>query len=98
MAKNLNKRIGKHSSVDRDLKRSLKKLLRQTGVVKVVLGPFHNCRHNSTVGSLLFQADIDAGIKIKGFCGDGVRDLFVYVKPPERKDGVIAFLDKEFSS
>jgi hypothetical protein len=91
------KRTGKHTSTDKSLKGPVNRLLAQKGVDRVVLGPYHNCRHRFPVGSLRFQADTDTGIKVKGYCGDGIRDLFVYlVDPVGLRESIKCYLKEEY--
>ena len=72
--------------MNRDIRRPLEKLLHQEGVERVVLGPSHSCRHSHTVGRLEYRRDIDVGILVRGYSGDGVHDLFVYIRPEKVED------------
>ena len=81
----------------KELGRSIRRLLHQPGVYKTVLGPYHNCRHRYAPGSLKFQMDIPRGIKVNGYFGDGVRDLFVYIDPIEQRESVKQYLREEYS-
>jgi len=92
MAKNR----GKHTSVNRELKNAVMWLEQQEYVTKVVIGPYHNCRHNHRIGSLKYQRDVDAGLKINGYCGDGIRDIFAYVDPIEKREIVKKSLESRF--
>ena len=87
---------GKHTTVNKELKNSITWLQKQKYVSKIVLGPYHNCRHKCPLGSLKYKRDIDAGIKIDGYCGDGIRDIFVYIDPIEEREKVKRSLDDHF--
>ena len=87
---------GKHTSLNKELKNAVIWLERQTYVTKIVLGPYHNCRHHYTLGLLKYQRDIDAGIKVNGYDGDGIRDIFVYIDPIEKREEVKKSLESRF--
>ena len=76
--------FAKHKSTDKKLKRSLKWLYQQTGVQKIVLGLSDCCRHKYPPGTLRCRAVIDGGLKLNGYSGNGVTDIFVRITPPEQ--------------
>jgi hypothetical protein len=72
---------GRHRSADPELERSLRWLESLTIVKKVILGLTENSRHKFPPGFLKIQMPVAGGIKLKGFSGNGVVDLFVRVEP-----------------
>ena len=59
-----------YHSLNKDEKKVVKQL--EQRYKKVIVGVFHNCRHNHKVGS--YSKD---GSKIKIYCGSGIREVFV---------------------
>lgn len=70
----------KHKSLSSDLNKSIRWLESYQEVDKIVLGYTENCRHKFSPGYLKIQSCTEAGIKIKGFSGRGVVDIFVVLK------------------
>ena len=89
---------GKHKSMGKALKRSVRWLEGISAVTKVVLGFSEACRHKYAPGMLRFKMDVDGGIKINGYSGTGVTDIFVKIDPIRERDNVKAALIKKFMS
>lgn len=72
---------GRHKTVDKELKKSIKWLESLDVVEKLCLGISEAARHAYTPGHLRFQMRVDGGCKLKAYGGRGVIDLFVKVSP-----------------
>jgi len=68
---------GRHKSAGNDLDRSIRWLESQDIVKKVILGFTESCRHKYSPGHLRFKSDVSGGIKVNGYSGNGVVDLFI---------------------
>ena len=87
---------GKHTSLDKDLKRSVKWLETITGVKKIVIGISEACRHKYPPGYIRVQRVVDAGLKANGYSGKGVTTLFIQVEPIEYLASVQAEIAEKF--
>lgn len=90
--------LGKHKSMDKDLKRSIRWLEGIPFVTKVVLGFSECCRHKYPPGALRFKLDVAGGIKINGYSGKGVTDIFIKIDPICHREELKALLLKKFKS
>tara|TARA_R110002110_G_scaffold415856_3_gene658435 strand:- start:16427 stop:16699 length:273 start_codon:yes stop_codon:yes gene_type:complete len=79
---------GKHKSLDKDLKKSIRWLESVAGVQKIVIGLSEACRHKYAPGHLRFKMDVDAGITLNGYSGNGVVNLFVRINPTSEREQV----------
>lgn len=89
---------GKHKSMGKALKRSVQWLESLPSVTKVVLGFSESCRHKYAPGHIRFKMDVDGGIKINGYSGNGVTDIFVKIDPIEERESIKALLLEKFKS
>lgn len=80
----------------KELKRSIRWLENIPAVTKVVLGFSEACRHKYAPGALRFKMDVDGGIKINGYSGTGVTDIFVKIDPINERGNVKIALAKKF--
>jgi len=88
-------KLGKHTSMDKELKRSVAWLERYECVTKVVLGITESCRHTYRPGTLRYKMDAPGGIKVNGYTGNGVIDIYVKIEPIEKKEKLVdAIRDK----
>lgn len=87
---------GRHKSLDKHLKHSIHWLEQQPGVTKVVLGISESCRHRYSPGHLRFKMDVDGGIKINAYSGNGVMDIFVRIDPISQREVIKARLLEKF--
>lgn len=87
---------GKHQSLDKDLKKSIRWLETVPGVKKIVIGISESCRHRYAPGQLRLKADVDGGIKINGYSGNGVVDLFIKIEPISRREHVKEAINRYF--
>lgn len=79
---------GKHQSLDKDLNKSIRWLESVAGVKKIVIGISEACRHKYPPGHLRFKKDVDGGIKINAYSGNGVVDLFIKINPISERENV----------
>lgn len=84
-------KLGKHKSVDKELRPSISWLESLPEVLKVVIGLSESARHSFAPGVLRHRSDVAGGIKINGYGGKGVVDIFVKVAD-EDKQGLISKL------
>lgn len=81
---------GKHTTVDKHLKRNILWLEKLPYVKKVVLGICEACRHRYAPGQIRFKMDAEGGIKATGYSGTGVVDIFVKIEPITERENVKA--------
>lgn len=89
---------GRHKSLDKDLKRSIRWLENIQAVKKIVIGISEACRHKYAPGHLRFKLDVDGGIKINGYSGNGVVDLFIKIVPITKREEVKTKIELNFPS
>lgn len=70
---------GQHTSVMKELKKSITWLESLPYVERVIFGRVECARHAYTPGHLRFQMDAPGGIKIKGYGGTGIMDVYIKV-------------------
>lgn len=86
---------GKHKTVEKELKQSIKWLESQEVVTKLVLGIGESARHSYTPGTIRYQMDAPGGVKMKAYGGTGVMDLYVKVKD-EHKATLLEKVEKRW--
>lgn len=74
-------KMGKHTSMGKELKRSVKRLESLPYVDKIVLGRAEAARHTFAPGTLRYKFDSPGGIKVNGYTGTGVIDIYIKVDP-----------------
>lgn len=82
---------GRHKSLGNDLERSVKWIESFDIIRKVVLGRTESCRHAYSPGHIRFQKQTKAGIKVKGYSGNGVVDIFLVISPEDQEQFKKAF-------
>ncbi len=87
---------GKHQSLDKDLKKSIRWLESISGVTKIVIGLSEACRHKYAPGHLRFKMDVDGGITINGYSGNGVVNLFIRINPISEREQVKEKIKAQF--
>ena len=87
---------GRHKSLDKELKRSVLWLESIPAVKKVVLGFSENCRHKYSPGVVRFKNEVPGGIKVNGYAGFGVVDMFIKIEPIEEVENVKAQILKKY--
>lgn len=89
---------GRHQSLDKDLKRSIRWLESVYGVKKIVIGISESCRHKYAPGHLRFKLDVEGGFKINGYSGNGVVDLFIKIDPLTERETVKSKIESHYPS
>ncbi len=87
---------GRHTSSDKHLKNNILWIEKLASVQKVVLGISEACRHKYPPGHIRFKSDIDGGIKVNGYSGTGVIDIFIKIDPISNRECVKAALADRF--
>lgn len=82
--------------MDKELKRSVRWLEKDPAVSKVILSISEACRHRYAPGTLRFKQDVDGGIKLNGYSGKGVTDIFVKIDPISERERLKTLLAKQF--
>ncbi len=86
---------GRHKSAAPDLNRSLKWLESKSEVQKLILGFTENCRHKYTPGHIRCKSEVKGGLKVNGYFGGGVIDIFLHVEP-EHVESVKQLIKERF--
>jgi hypothetical protein len=81
----MNKKLGKHRSVDSALKQKINWLEKQKSIKKIVLGASRNCRHAYSPGHIKLQRFIDGGMKVNLYSGNGVTTGYIYCEEENKK-------------
>jgi len=80
----------------KELKRSVKWLETLPPIKKIVLGFSEACRHKYPPGHIRFKMDVDGGIKVNGYSGKGVTDIFIKIEPIENREKIKTMLLEKF--
>ncbi len=76
---------GQHTSVDRELKQTIRWLESFDCVSRVVLGLAESARHSFTPGVIKIQMEVPGGLKIKGYGGRGVQSIYIKIDPEHKQ-------------
>lgn len=87
---------GRHTSLDKHLKNNILWVEGIFGVQKVVLGISEACRHKYPPGHIRCKMDVDGGIKVTGYSGTGVMDIFIKIDPILEREAVKAKITERF--
>ena len=87
---------GRHKSLDKHVKRSVLWIEQIPEVTKVVLGISESCRHKYAPGHIRFKLDVDGGIKVNSYSGNGVTDIFIKIDPIEQREKVKQLIASKF--
>jgi hypothetical protein len=79
---------GRHTTLDKHVKRSVAWIESIPAVNKVVLGFSESCRHRYPPGHIRFKMNVRGGIKVNAYSGRGVTDIFIKVDPISERDDV----------
>lgn len=79
---------GRHKSVDKHIKNHILWIENLPSVQKVVLGISEACRHKYPPGHIRFKMDVEGGIKVNGYSGTGVTDIFIKIDPISERENV----------
>ncbi len=87
---------GKHTSLEKELRNNVLWVEQIDEVSKVVLGFANACRHKYPPGHIRYKMDVDGGIKVNGYSGNGVLDMFIKIDPIEAREKIKATLNNRF--
>ncbi len=87
---------GRHTTLDKHVKRSVAWLETIPFVKKVVLGFSESCRHRYSPGHLRFRMNVRGGFKVNAYSGNGVTDMFIKIEPIEERDRVKYMIEERF--
>jgi hypothetical protein len=88
--------MSKHQSLDKHVKLNITWVKTLPAVTKIVIGFSEACRHKYPPGHIRFKSDVDGGIKINGYSGKGVTDLFIKIDPITERENVKMAIQKRF--
>ena len=88
--------MSRHKSLDKDVKHNIAWIQDLTYVTKVVIGISESCRHKYSPGHIRFKMNVDGGIKINAYSGNGVTDLFIKIEPVSERENVKELIKKRF--
>ena len=87
---------GRHKSLDKNLKKSIKWIYKQKSVTKVILGFSENCRHKYSPGYIKFKHNVKKGMKVNGYSGKGITDIFIKIDPVSQRSFVKNRISQHF--
>ncbi len=88
--------MSRHKSLDKDVKHNIAWIQAQPFVTKIVIGISESCRHKYPPGHIRFKMDVDGGIKINAYSGNGVTDLFIKIEPLTERENIKELIKKRF--
>ncbi len=77
---------GRHTSVEKSLRRAVLWLESLSQVKRVILNSTESCRHSFPAGHLRCRGDVPGGFKMNGYGGSTIVDIFVGVDPEDMED------------
>ena len=89
---------GRHTSLDKHLVHSVKWIENIPQVTKVVLGLSENCRHKYPPGYIRYKKDVAGGIKINGYSGNGIIDIYLKIEPIIAREQVKEIIADRFNN
>ena len=81
----------RHQTIHKELKNPIRNMRKMNGVKKIIVGPYSNCRHKYTPGTLSFKNNTNNGFKMFGYDGSGVMTFYVYTDLKKREDIITSF-------
>lgn len=88
-------KMGKHTSLDKELKRSVQWLIDQPEIKRVILGLAEAARTKFPTGHIRYQRDVVGGILVNGYGGTGVMKITLIIEEGQ-KEAVIAKMKEKF--
>lgn len=87
---------GRHTTLDKHLKPNIQWIENLSSVQKVVLGISEACRHKYPAGHIRFKQDVTGGIKVNGYSGIGVIDIFIRIDPIDDREKIKELIANRF--
>ncbi len=91
MTKKKNGKFGRHSTVSKEVKKVVRKLVKLEGVTKLELNRFHPVRHSRTNGEVVLKEEHSKGMKLLVYHSDGIQEIYL-VFEEESKDDVTEYV------
>jgi hypothetical protein len=89
--------MSKHQSLDAHVKKNIDWIKTIPGVSKIIIGISESCRHKYPPGHIRFKIDVEAGIKINAYSGNGVTDLFIKIDPITQRESIKEIIQNRFA-
>lgn len=80
MAKKKNGKFGRHSTLSKEVKKVVRKLVKLDGVTKLELNRFHPVRHSRANGEVVLKEEHQTGMKLMVYHSDGIQDIYLVVE------------------
>jgi hypothetical protein len=88
--------MSKHKSLDKNVKQNIDWIKMQPYVTKIVIGISESCRHKYPPGHIRIRMDVEGGIKVNAYSGNGVTDIFIKIEPISERENIKALIQKRF--
>ncbi len=87
---------GRRKWMGKDLRLSVSWLERLRGIKKVILAQYKPYHHNCPSGYLVIKNNTESGFRLRGFAGDGFRDIFIVLDDLDFRDEIKQAIEKRF--
>ncbi|MBI2790633.1 MAG: hypothetical protein HYX61_01630 [Gammaproteobacteria bacterium] len=88
--------MSKHKSLDKNVKQNIDWIKMQPHVTKIVIGISESCRHKYPPGHIRTRLDVEGGIKVNAYSGNGVTDIFIKIEPISERENIKSLIQKRF--
>lgn len=88
--------MGRHQSLDNHVKKNMLWIQKLPAVSKIVIGFSESCQHKYSPGHIRFKMDVNGGIKVNAYSGNGVTDIFIKIDPISEREAVKNQIQKRF--
>ena len=68
----------RHQTLHKGIKKTIVKLRAHKLIKRVTIGPYENCRHKYSIGTIKIQRPTTSGLKLNGYDGSGVYVFYLY--------------------
>ncbi len=89
--------MGRHQTLEKEVKQNVGWIENLAGVSKIVIGISESCRHKYPPGHIRFKMDVDGGIKVNAYSGNGVTDIYIKIDPISERENIKSQLKKRFN-